>query len=388
MPKEKNSGESKERRAENRGDKYRVFLPIILISFLFLFSVYLLLCPGCGGGREPVVPGLQNTTNTTENQTGIRNITIYEFSDFKCPYCAAADGYGSLINRFKSEMPSWEPPLKKIREEYGDSIRIEYKHFIVHPSAQKAAEAAECARDQGSFWEMYDIMFKNQQHLKVADLESYALQIGLNTTLFNSCLESGEKKAVVDADIELGKKLGVTGTPTFFIGGLEGWKIVGAQPYSKFEGKIDLAFQGVRPPKPVAPIASFSGLEYDKGICTEDGKPIIRLFTASWCPHCNWVGGAFDSVVREYMEQGKIVAYHWEADTGDNTLTPERENSVPASERAIFKEFNPRGSVPTFVFGCKYYRIGTMYERQNDLESEKRDFRAVIDALVNQTSSG
>jgi len=128
-------------------------------------------------------------------------------------------------------------------------------------------------------------------------------------------------------------------------------------------------------------IKSFNKME-NAQICKEDGKPVVRLFSTTWCPHCIWIKDAFDSTVKEYIAQGKIIAYHWELDTGDNTLTPEAEGSVPASESAIYKQFNPEGTVPTFVFGCKYYRIGNAYEAQKDLSAEIGEFKAVIEELL------
>lgn len=129
-------------------------------------------------------------------------------------------------------------------------------------------------------------------------------------------------------------------------------------------------------------IQTFS--ETNNEICKEDGKPIIRLFSTTWCPHCKWVSNAFESTVQEYVNEGKIVAYHWEVDIGDNTLTTGRELSVPASETAIFKQFNSRESIPTFVFGCKYYRIGNGFESQNNLDAEIGEFKAVIEALLDK----
>jgi len=119
-------------------------------------------------------------------------------------------------------------------------------------------------------------------------------------------------------------------------------------------------------------------------ICTEDGKPIIRLFSTTWCPHCSWIIDTYDSVVKEYVDAGKIVAYHWEIDIGDDTLTEEVETEVPAEELAIYRAANERGSIPTYVFGCKYARIGNGYERQGDdgLILEDAEFRALIDELV------
>jgi len=120
---------------------------------------------------------------------------------------------------------------------------------------------------------------------------------------------------------------------------------------------------------------------------TIDGKPVIRLFSTTWCPHCIWIKPTFDRVASEYASQGKIVAYHWELDTGDNTLTNETETAVPASEQALFKKFNPNQSIPTFVFGGKYYRIGNGYEQQQNLTLEEHEFRAVIDELIKEAQT-
>ena len=105
-------------------------------------------------------------------------------------------------------------------------------------------------------------------------------------------------------------------------------------------------------------------------ICEEDGKPIVRMFSTTSCPHCEWVEGAFDSVAAEYVDKGLIKACHWQRDSGDNTLTEEVESKIPKEELEIFKKYNPKYTVPTFVFGCSYSRVGNAYEGADDLESE------------------
>ena len=120
----------------------------------------------------------------------------------------------------------------------------------------------------------------------------------------------------------------------------------------------------------------------NENICMEDGKPVIRMFSTTWCPHCLWIGDTFDSVVKTYVDRGLIVAHHWELDTGDDTLTSEVEDNVPDSELAIYDTFNPNNSIPTFVFGCRYYRIGNGHEVENDLDAEAAEFEAVIEELL------
>ncbi len=135
--------------------------------------------------------------------------TITEFSDFQCPYCARA-----------------EPVLEQLLADNNGTLRIIYRHFIVHPTSGKAAEASECAGEQGKFWEYHDLLFKNQAYQENADLKNYAVQLGLNATAFNSCLDSGfwiiapsVMSGRVKADIDEGLSLGVQGTPTFFVNG-------------------------------------------------------------------------------------------------------------------------------------------------------------------------
>ncbi len=130
------------------------------------------------------------------------SVIIVEFSDFQCPYCSRAAGIAD-----------------EVAAEFDGDVRLYYLHFPFHQNSEKAAEAAECAGDQGKFWEMHDIMFSNQGALDQEHLKSYASGLGLNMTQFNSCLGSGEKGAVIDADFDKGRAAGVTGTPTFFVNG-------------------------------------------------------------------------------------------------------------------------------------------------------------------------
>jgi thiol-disulfide isomerase/thioredoxin len=116
--------------------------------------------------------------------------------------------------------------------------------------------------------------------------------------------------------------------------------------------------------------------------CKDGKKPIVYMFSTSWCPHCQWSRPAFEAAVKDYVAKGKIVAYNWELDTNDNTLTTQKEKEVPIRDMQIYEEFNPDGSIPTFVFGCKYFRIGTGHERENDLAAEEKEFKDLIEKLL------
>jgi protein-disulfide isomerase len=151
-------------------------------------------------------------------------VTIIEFSDFECPFCA----------RFYSQT------LKQLEKEYIDTgkVKLVFRDFPLsfHQNAQKAAEAAECSEDQGKFWEMHDIIFENQQSLSISSLKQWAVQIGLDTVQFNSCLDSGKYYREVQNDFKDGASYGVSGTPNFFINGIS---LVGAHPFDAFKEIID-----------------------------------------------------------------------------------------------------------------------------------------------------
>ena len=152
-------------------------------------------------------------------------VVIVEFSDFQCPFCAKA-----------------APTVTLLKETYGDKILFVYRDFpisSIHPEAGKAAESAQCAFEQDRFWEYHDLLFEKQQEwagLGTPKFKEYAAGIGLNASKFNDCLDSGRYGSEVEADLQEGTHFGVTGTPTFFINDKI---VVGAQPFSVFQGIID-----------------------------------------------------------------------------------------------------------------------------------------------------
>ena len=164
-------------------------------------------------------------------------VTVIEFSDFQCPFCA----------RFFSQT------LPALEKNYIDTgkIKLVYRDMPIdslHPNARPAHIAAECADEQGKFWEYHDVLFANQgqwSRLNSADLSSqlneYATSMELNSASFDSCLSSQSMADEVNADLLESRKYTATGTPTFFIGNEENGfiKLVGAQPFSAFQAAID-----------------------------------------------------------------------------------------------------------------------------------------------------
>ncbi|MFA4872992.1 MAG: thioredoxin domain-containing protein [Patescibacteria group bacterium] len=149
-------------------------------------------------------------------------ITFVEFSDFECPFCERH-----------------YPTLKKILSDYAGKVRLVYKHFPLsfHPNAQKAAEASECADEQGKFWEYHDILFENQPSGYSLDkFKKWAQDTGLNAAQFNSCLDAGKYASKVQSDFDEGQRKGVNGTPATFV---NGQLVSGALPYEAFQQIID-----------------------------------------------------------------------------------------------------------------------------------------------------
>ena len=132
-----------------------------------------------------------------------------------------------------------------MRATYGNKVKIVYKDFPLpnHQFAMKAAEAAQCAGEQGKYWEMHDRMFADQRLLDVASLKASAVAIGVAAPAFNQCLDSGKFAEQIKEDAAAGEKLGVNSTPTFYVNGRP---IIGAQPFEVFKTAIDDELKAIK----------------------------------------------------------------------------------------------------------------------------------------------
>lgn len=198
-----------------------IFLVGVLVGFLLSRVNFGTLGFASAAGTDKIM-GEQSAT-----------VTLVEYSDFECPYCKKYFG----------------ETFAKIKTNYVDTGKIKYqfKHFPlnIHPKAPAAGEAAECAQEQGKFWEMHDKLFSNQnawgQSSKHLDLfKQYAAELQLDTQKFNDCLDNNLKADVIQSEYQEGLGKNLSGTPTIFI---NGQKIVGAQPYSVFENAIENALK-------------------------------------------------------------------------------------------------------------------------------------------------
>ncbi|MBK8011303.1 MAG: thioredoxin domain-containing protein [Deltaproteobacteria bacterium] len=145
-------------------------------------------------------------------------VTIIEFSDFQCPYCAAS-----------------QPIIDDVLDEHPTDLRLVFKHFpltSIHENALSAAIAAECARAQARFWTYHDLLFAHRASLSAAHQTELAEEAGLNVAQWASCLATSAPRDRVESDRALGLSVGVKATPTFII---NGQPFVGVPDRDEFE---------------------------------------------------------------------------------------------------------------------------------------------------------
>ncbi|MFP4524002.1 MAG: DsbA family protein [Candidatus Woesearchaeota archaeon] len=219
-------------------------------------------------------------------------ITIVEFSDFECPFCT----------RF------WEETLPKIKEEFVDTglVKFVYRDLplpqLNHRNAQKAAEAAECAHDQGAFWEYHDKLFANPDGLGTDSLKKHAADLGLDVQEFNECLDSGKHAEEVQADAEAARQQGITGTPGFVI---NGQTVTGAQPFDKFQQIICGIAPDSEPCADIEPPQEFTVTIVDDERCTGCDTGQVRSVTKDLFP-----GASFETVDASTPEGEALIEEH------------------------------------------------------------------------------
>ena len=162
-----------------------------------------------------------NTSGSPIKGDAKAKLAIIEFSDFQCPFCSRVT-----------------PTLKQIETEYGEKVRIVFKHLplSIHPKAPAAHAAAEAAHRQGKFWEMHDKIFANQREMGPEKYVEYAGEMGLDVERFKVDVIDASITGKVDADKNEAAALGITGTPGFFINGRF---LSGARPFDSFKTMID-----------------------------------------------------------------------------------------------------------------------------------------------------
>ena len=157
-------------------------------------------------------------------------VTIIEFSDYQCPYCAMwhAQVFTRLMNDYQG----------KIRFVYRD-----FPLYSVHPQAESAAEAADCAGEQNAYWDFHTALFSGKYSLGKDAYTRYAAELNLDADKFAQCISERRYQSEVEADFAAATKLGVNSTPTFYINGRG---LIGAQPYEAFKQIIDEELAAVK----------------------------------------------------------------------------------------------------------------------------------------------
>jgi protein-disulfide isomerase len=199
--------------------------------------------PVAQGPQEPLAqPVVLNIDGAPFLGSKDARVTLVEFSDFQCPFCARHS----------------QQTLPAIVKGYIDAGKVKYvfRDFPIaalHPNAEKSHEAAYCAGEQGKYWEMHDRFFGNIHGQEAQELTAHARALRLDVRKFGACLASGRHAATVRKAVEEGQRAGVRGTPTFFVGvsgdgrTVQATRILrGAQPYEQFKGLIDIALSDGR----------------------------------------------------------------------------------------------------------------------------------------------
>jgi len=182
--------------------------------------------------RVPVPRAAHNPTRGGDSAP----VEIVMFSDFECPFCRRA-----------------EPVLARLSQRFPTEVQFVWRHYplTIHQSARPAAEAAQCAHDQGQFWAYHDALFADPALLQSGGLVATAARLGLDADAFARCVNTHRHAAEIASDSEAGEQAGVSGTPTVFINGVA---FVGALPYDVYERAVldELARSGL-PDRPQAP---------------------------------------------------------------------------------------------------------------------------------------
>ena len=269
-------------------------------------------------------------------------VTIVEWSDFQCPFCARA-----------------EATIAKVMVAYKGTVRFVWRDLPLsfHENAMPAAIAARAAGEQGKFWEMHDRLYADQQHLDRATYEKYAQALGLDLGKFKRALDAQKGKPAIESDAAAGNKIGARGTPAFFINGKF---LSGAQPFEAFKTKIDEELAAAREliahgtPKSRVYDALMKGAETEVAAAADaDGEKgpeqdrtiykvdpstgpsrgpknaalQVVIFSDFQCPFCKRVEPTLAQMEKEYGDQIRVV---WK-----NFPLPFHNNAEPAAEAAM-----------------------------------------------------
>lgn len=279
-------------------------------------------------------------------------VTMVMFAEFECPFSGRA-----------------VPTLVELKQHYGDDLRIVFRHFPLdfHAQARPAARAAWAAHQQGQFWPMFDWLFANQARLGPAVYSAMATQLELDVERFERDMESAAANQALDSDVLEGQRIGVQGTPNFFINGR---LVAGAQPLADFQLVIDAALAEAQalvdagtPRADVYAVLMADGLEAAPVVAAPgratpdpsvemwvpiddaavDGSPnalvTIVIFSEFQCPFCSRVTPTLERVQETYGDDVRLVFRHRPLDFHDRAL-PAALAAVAAQNQGQFWEYS------------------------------------------------
>ena len=249
-------------------------------------------------------------------------VTLVEFSDFKCPYCAKMVGV-----------------VDQVIQSYPGKVRLIVKDFPLpsHTGSELVHEACLAAKAQGKYWEMYHLLFANQQRQKESDLLEYAKQLHLDGAKFENALKTHRYKTEIEDSEAEGTALGVTATPTFF---LNGRKLTGAQTSEVLKRQVEEAL-GLATPAGTkeAGSAADSVLANAPVRGSPDAVVSITEFADFQCPYCASARNTLDQVLREYPHKVKLVFRNFPLDFHPDSMLAHRA-SLAAGEQGKFWEMH------------------------------------------------
>jgi protein-disulfide isomerase len=252
-------------------------------------------------------------------------ITIVEFSDFECPFCA--------------RMP---PVLQQLLDEYPDQIRLVFKHspLPIHSNAPLAHEAALAAAAQGKFWEMHDLLFANQKQLTLADLIGYATTLKLDVPAFTAALNDHRYQPLLRQDLLEARAYGVDATPTFFVNGR---RYSGAPPLATLRNYVDVALGRtalqVPPPNSSDPRVGPINLDRAPVRGAADAQVTIVEFSDLQCPFCAQTTPVMQQIMNSYDGKVKWVFKHFPLSIHSNAMMA-HQAALAAAEQGKFWEMH------------------------------------------------
>jgi protein-disulfide isomerase len=251
-------------------------------------------------------------------------VTIIEFADFQCPFCATQ-----------------APDLRKLQREYPNKVQVLFKNFPLqfHSRAKAAHLAAFAAGEQGKFWEMHDLIFSHPDRLSDADLEQYAEQLGLNKDRFRSAVQSNSARAALENDIAEGQKLGINGTPTLIV---NGHRIEGLQNYDHLKRVVEAELHGQSWPDDTT-IQNSGTVQVqttEAPFLGSSSAPVtIVEFSDFQCPFCARAVPALERLVAENPGKIKVVYKNFPLDFHPDSFLAHRA-AAAAGQQGKFWEMH------------------------------------------------